>query len=156
MKIFSTFIILFILSRTALACGTDIQHEQMAEKLYTNSDMQKFVCASDFCPLHEFKDGLQFHEYDKSFHGKIISVCLVEPVLSATNSYTGIFANKSGEFEFQFISYGSGVEVGTNKAGTPTITEYSVNDPNNPYHSSNQYLWNGTTFIFSHTMPAQK
>jgi hypothetical protein len=135
MKEFFTFITLLFFSRIALPCGTDAQHKEMAETLFSDSGMQKFVCASDFCTMHEFKEGLQFHEYGESYHWETISVCLVEPVLSATNSYTGIFVSKNGEFKSQFISYGSGVEVSTSKTGIPTITEYSVSDTDNQHYS---------------------
>lgn len=153
MKNVFIFFVLFILSGLVLACGTDVQRERMAEKLYADADMQKFVCASDSCSKREFAKGLQFNRYEESFLGKKLQVCLVEPTLSATNSYTGIFAAQSGDFEFQFISYGSGVKVSVNKAGVPMIIEYSVSDPDNPDYSLNQYLWNGAAFIFSRNVP---
>lgn len=138
------------------ACGSDIQQRKMAERLYADADMQKFVCASDSCSMREFEKGLQFNKYEQMFRGKIFSVCLVEPTLSAINSYTGIFADRNGEFEFQFISYGSGVKVDANKVGIPMIIEYSVSDPDNSAYSLNQYLWNGAAFIYSRTVPLSK
>ncbi|WP_321839671.1 hypothetical protein [Paraburkholderia bannensis] len=125
----------------------------MAEKLYADADMQKFVCGSDSCLEQDFAKGLQFNQYDESFRGKKLQVCLVEPILTAINLYTGIFATQGGDFEFQFISYGSGVTVSVNKARVPMIVEYSVSDPDNPDYSLNQYLWNGSAFIFSRNVP---
>lgn len=126
-KIFlSLFILPFLFSGLVLACGTDAQREKMAEKLYADSDMQKFVCGSEgACSMQEFEDGLQFNSYEKPFHGKKITVCLIEPTLNARNSYTGIFSAKDGDFEFQFISYGPGVKVDANAAGIPMIVEYN-------------------------------
>lgn len=138
----------------ACACGTDVQREKLAAKLYTDAEMQKFVCgASDSCSMMDFKAGLQFQRYEERFHGQVLSVCLVEPALTATNSYTGVFARKNGDYAFQFISYGTGVKVQVNKTGIPMVLEYSVSDPDNPDYSLNQYLWNGQAFIFSRTVP---
>jgi hypothetical protein len=148
------FFFLFIFSRLVLACGTDVQREKMAEKLYADADMQKFVCGSeDSCSMQEFKDGLHFNQYEESFHGKKILVCLVEPTLNARNSYVGIFAAKGGDFEFQFISYGTGVKIGVNKSGVPMIAEYSFFDQDNPDYSINKYLWNGMRFVFPRNVP---
>lgn len=152
-NIFILFFLLY-LSGWACACGADAQREKMAEKLYGNAEMQKFVCgASDSCSIEDFKAGLQFQKHEERFHGQTISVCLVEPTLTATNSYTGVFAKKNSEYEFQFISYGAGVKVQVNKAGVPMILEYSVIDPDNPGYSLNRYLWNGRAFIFSRAVP---
>lgn len=154
MKKISVFLFLFIFSRLVLACGTDIQREKMAEKLYADEDMQKFVCGSeDSCSMQDFKDGLQFNRYEELFRGEKILVCLVEPTLNARNSYTGIFSAKGGDFEFQFISYGTGVKVSADKSGIPMIIEYSFFDPDNPDYSINQYLWNGVAFVFSRNVP---
>jgi hypothetical protein len=153
MKNIFVLIALLCLSGWACAYGTDAQREKMAAKLYADADMQKFVCASDSCSMEDFKGGLQFQKYEELFHGKVLSICLVEPTLTATNSYTGVFAEKNGEYAFQFISYGSGVKVDVNKAGIPMVLEYSVSDPGNPDYSLNQYLWNGQAFIFSRTVP---
>lgn len=138
----------------ACACGTDAQREKMAVKLYADAEMQRFVCgASDSCSMDDFKARLQFRKYKKPFHGSVLSVCLVESTLTATNSFTGVFAKKNGEYAFQFISYGTGVKVQVNRAGIPMVLEYSVVDPNYPDYSLNQYLWNGQAFIFSRTVP---
>ncbi|HEY1995610.1 hypothetical protein [Paraburkholderia sp.] len=115
--------------------------------------MQKFVCASDSCSKQEFEKALHFKWYERSFRGKKLQVCLVEPILSATNSYTGIFVAQGGDFEFQFISYGTGIKVGVDKTGAPMIIEYSVNDPDNPDNSIDQYVWNGSAFVFSRNVP---
>jgi hypothetical protein len=148
------FIFLLTLSGLALACGTDIQRERMAEKLYADADMQKFVCGSeDSCSMQKFKDRLQFDRYEESFRGKKVIICLVEPTLNARNSYTGIFAAREGGFEFQFISYGAGVKVDANRSSAPMIIEYSFFDPDNPDYSENQYLWNGAKFVFSRNVP---
>lgn len=142
-------IFLLCLSGVACACGTDAQREKMAEKLYADAEMRRFVCgASDSCSTEDFKVGLQFQEYEEPFHGQVLSVCLVEPTLTAANSYTGVFA-KNGEYEFQFISYGTGIKVQINKAGIPMILEYSASDPDNSGYSLKRYLWNGRAFIFS-------
>src|ERR1700754_3732087 len=123
------FAALFFISGCACACGTDVQRESMAKRLYSDSDMQKFVCAKDSCSPREFRSGLQFHQYDEPYHGKTLSVCIIEPTLSATNSYTGVFASTGKGFEFQLISYGTGIKVGIDKAATPMISEYAPNDP---------------------------
>ena len=154
MKNILILIVLLYFSGLACACGTDAQREKMAEKLYADAEMQKFVCgASDSCSMEGFQAGLQFQKYEEPFHGQVFSVCLVEPTLTATNSYTGVFVKKNGEYAFQFISYGTGVKVQVNKAGIPMILEYSVSNPDNPDYSLNQYLWNGQAFIFSRTVP---
>jgi hypothetical protein len=153
MKKVLIFFVQFIFSGLVFACGTDVQRERMAEKLYADTDMQKFVCASDSCSKQEFEGALHFNHYERSFRGKKLQVCLVEPTLSAANSYTGIFVAQGGDFEFQFISYGTGVKVRVNKAGVPMIIEYSVSDPDNPDYSINQYVWNGSAFIFSRNVP---
>ncbi|CAB4046845.1 hypothetical protein [Paraburkholderia phenoliruptrix] len=154
MKNILILIVLLCFSGLACACGTDAQREKMAEKLYADAEMQKFVCgASDSCSMEDFKAGLQFQKYEEPFHGQVLSVCLVEPTLTATNFYTGVFVKKNGEYTFQFISYGTAVKVQVNKAGVPMILEYSVSDPDNPDYSLNQYLWNGQAFIFSRTVP---
>ncbi|MDR5750383.1 MULTISPECIES: hypothetical protein [unclassified Caballeronia] len=154
MKNIFVLIALLSFSGLACACGTDAQREKMAAKLYADAEMQKFVCgASDSCSMEDFKAGLQFQKYERPFHGAVLSVCLVEPTLTATNSFTGVFAKKNGRYAFQFISYGTGVKVQVNKAGIPMVLEYSVVDPNNPDYSLNQYLWNGKAFIFSRTVP---
>lgn len=145
------FVMLLLFSGFVCACGNSSQREKMAEKLFADADMQKFVCARDSCSVQEFADGLKFHRYDVPFREKKVEVCVVEPALSATNSYTGIFSTSSGDFEFQFISYGAGIKVGTNKGGLPMIIEFSPSDPDNPGYSISQYLWNGRVFIFSRT-----
>ncbi|MCP3712658.1 hypothetical protein M3I54_38055 [Paraburkholderia sp. CNPSo 3274] len=148
------FFVLFVFPGPVFACGTDVQRQRMAEKLSADAEMQKFVCgASDSCSMGDFKAGLQFQEYEERFHGQVLSVCLVVPTLTATNSYTGVFAEKNGEYAFQFISYGTGVKAQVNKAGIPMILEYSVADPDNPDYSLNQYLWNGQAFIFNRSVP---
>jgi hypothetical protein len=147
------FTILIFLSGLACACGSDIQHEKMAKRLYADADMQKFVCGSDSCTMDEFENGLQFHQFDEQYHGKKLSVCVIEPTLNATNSYTGVFASKGDDFEFQLISYGTGIKVGVDKAGIPMISEYGFNDPDNPSDSINQYLWNGKAFVFVRNVP---
>ncbi|EPX98867.1 MULTISPECIES: hypothetical protein [Ralstonia] len=152
MRKISMLLALLFFSELVCACGTNAQREKMAEKLYADNDMQKFVCASDSCSMQQFEEGLQFHKYEKSFRGKKVLICLVEPKLSATNSYAGIFSAKGGEYEFQFISYGTGVKVVANKVGIPMIVEYGVSDPDNPDYSLNQYLWNGRKFIFYRNM----
>lgn len=146
------FIVLFLVSAQILACGSAAQHHEMATRLYTDVDMQKFVCGSDACTFSEFESGLKFSEYNKLYKGKVISVCLVVPKLSATNSYTGVFVSKSSDLVFQMISYGTGIKVGAAKNGVPMISEGGVNDSDNPDYSINQYLWNGAGFIFSRTV----
>lgn len=143
--------VLSLIAEFAHACGTDVQHDAMAKALYTDAEMQAFVCGKDSCPLQDFESGLRFDEYSESFHGKKISVCLVEPNLSATNSYTGVFASTGSDFSLQFVSYGTGVKVGVNKSGTPMISEYSVSDPDNEDYSVNEYLWSGKGFLFTKT-----
>ena len=151
-KIF-IFIAFLCFSGLVCACGTDAQRGNMAAKLYMDADMRKFVCASDSCSIEDFKGGLRFTEYRELFHENALSVCLIEPVLIAANSYTGVFMGKNGKYEFQFISYGSGVKVAVNEAGVPMVIEYSFSDPENPDYSLDQYLWNGQAFIFSRTVP---
>ncbi|WP_153041227.1 hypothetical protein [Paraburkholderia monticola] len=153
MKKIFILVVLFIFSGLTFACGSDIQREKMAEKLYADDDMRKFACAADSCSKQEFEQALQFNRYEQSFHGKKLQVCLVEPTLSATNSYTGVFVTQGNDFEFQFISYGTGVKVGVNKVGVPMIIEGGFSDPDNPDNSVNQYLWNGSAFIFSRNVP---
>ncbi|MCG5071902.1 hypothetical protein [Paraburkholderia tagetis] len=153
MRRFFIFVSLLFSSGLVFACGTDIQRERMAERLHADIDMQKFVCAADSCPISEFEKGLKFYKYKESFRGKVILICVIESALNAKNSYTGIFAAKSGEFEFQFISYGSGIKVGANKAGVPMIMEYGVSDPDGSEYSLNQYLWNGEGFISYQNVP---
>lgn len=147
------FYVLHLISGGACACGSDAQRGSMAKRLYEDADMQKFVCGSDSCLMQDFEKGLQFHRYDESFYGRVLSVCLIEPVLSAANSYTGIFAKMRDEFEFQFISYGTGVKVGVDKIGVPMISEYGVSDPGNLDYSVSQYLWNGRIFVFIKSVP---
>ncbi|WP_321889624.1 hypothetical protein [Paraburkholderia bannensis] len=151
MKKFVLLAVLSQLSEFAHACGTDAQREAMAKALYTNAEMQAFVCGKNSCPLQDFESGLRFEEYSKLFHGKKIPVCLVEPNLSATNSYTGVFASTGSDFSLQFVSYGTGVKVGVNKSGTPMISEYSVSDPDNEDYSVSEYLWSGKGFLFTKT-----
>ncbi|WP_148669145.1 hypothetical protein [Burkholderia pyrrocinia] len=153
MKKVFVFAALLLFSGLVRACGSDAQRESMAKRLYEDADMQKFVCGSDSCSMQDFERGLQFHQYDESFIGRVLSVCLVEPVFSAANSYTGVFVKRLDEFEFQFISYGTGVKVGVNKNGVPEALEYSVSDPGNLDYSINQYLWNGMVFIFIKNIP---
>jgi hypothetical protein len=154
MKNMLILIVLLCFPGLACACGSDAQREKMAERLYADAEMQKFVCgASDSCSMEDFKASLQFQTYEEPFHGKILSVCLVEPTLTATNSYTGVFAGKNGDYVFQFISFGTGVKVQVNKAGIPMLLEYSVSDPDNPGYSLNKYLWSGRAFIFYRTVP---
>ncbi|MDR5734153.1 hypothetical protein QCE47_17735 [Caballeronia sp. LZ025] len=152
MKHIYIFIAFLCLFGQASACGTNDQREKMAEKLHGDADMKRFVCASDSCSIEDFKRGLKFERFKVLYHGQVFSVCLVEPTLTAANSYTGVFASKRGEYAFQFVSYGAGIKVKVNKAGVPTIFEYSVTDPDNPDYSLNQYLWNGQKFIFSRTV----
>lgn len=140
--------VLLGLSGLVCACGSGPQLENMAKRLYADVDMRKFVCAKDLCSIDEFKIGVKFHRYDERYHKNKIVVCIVEPVLSAANSYAGIFVNKGGDFELQFISYGTGVKVGVNGAGIPMIFEYGFGDPDNPDNVVNQYLWNGESFVF--------
>ncbi|WP_157661768.1 hypothetical protein [Burkholderia ubonensis] len=153
MKKIFTFAAFLLLSGLALACGSDVQRVSMAKRLYEDTDMRKFVCGSDSCSMQDFEERVQFHRYDESFRGKILSVCLVEPVLSATNSYTGVFAKIWDGFEFQFISYGTGVKVGIDKMSVPMILEYGISDPDNIDYSVNQYLWNGRFFVFVKNVP---
>lgn len=154
-KVFIFSALLFV-SELACACGSNLQRESMARRLYADADMQKFVCASDSCSIGKFKGGLQFHQYNEQYHKKTLFVCIIEPTLSSTNSYTGVFASTGGDFEFQFISYGTGVNVGVNGGGIPIISEYSYIDPDNPDNSVNQYLWNGRAFIFARNVKLPK
>ncbi|WP_124519028.1 hypothetical protein [Burkholderia stagnalis] len=153
MKKISIFTVLLLFYRLVPACGSDVQQEGMAKRLYEDINMQKFVCGSDSCSIQDFEGGLQFHQYDESFRGKVLSVCLVEPVLSAANSYTGVFAKMGAGFAFQFISYGTGIKVRAGRGGIPMILEYGVSDPDNLGYSVNQYFWNGSNFIFIKNIP---
>lgn len=152
MRSLFAFVLLFSVSAKILACGSDAQHREMATRLYSGVDMPKFVCGADACTFAEFESGLQFSVYDESYKGKVISVCLVAPKLSSTNSYTGVFVSKGSDLIFQMISFGTGIKVGASKNGVPMISEGSVDDPDNPDYSVNQYLWNGGGFIFSRTV----
>ncbi|WP_155633153.1 hypothetical protein [Burkholderia stagnalis] len=145
-KIF-IFTVLLLFYRLVHACGSDAQREDMAKRLYEDINMQQFVCGSDSCSIQDFKGGLQFHRYDESFRGKVLSVCLVEPVLSAANSYTEVFVKIGVGFAFQFISYGTGIKVGAGTGGIPMILEYGVSNSDNLDYSVNQYFWNGSNFI---------
>ncbi|WP_233835239.1 hypothetical protein [Paraburkholderia sp. ZP32-5] len=90
----------------------------MTEKLYADAEMQKFVCGeSDSCSMEDFKAGLQFQKYEGRFNGQALSVCLVEPILTATNFYTGVFVGKNGGYAFQFISYGTASKSGSTRPG---------------------------------------
>ncbi|WP_199540094.1 hypothetical protein [Paraburkholderia kururiensis] len=111
------------------------------------------MAVKDSCPMQEFKDILQFNSYEASFHGKGIAMCVVEPKLSARNSYAGVFAAKDGNFELQFIFYGAGIKFGANRTGAPMILECSSFDPDSPDYSINRYLWNGKGFVFSRNVP---
>jgi hypothetical protein len=146
------FAILFF-SGFACACGSNAQRENMSERLYADADMRKFVCENDSCSALQFENELQFHQIDEQYQGAKLSVCVIEPTLNAANSYTGVFASKGGDFEFQLISYGTGVKVGVDKTGIPMISEYSFSDPDNPGDSINQYLWNGRAFVFVRNVP---
>lgn len=93
-------IVLLLASQLALACGTDTQQESMAKRLYADSDMRKFTCTGESCSIQEFRRRLQFHQYYERYHGKILSICVIDPTVSATNSYTGVFVSKGDKFQF--------------------------------------------------------
>jgi hypothetical protein len=139
---------LLLISRLACACGSDIQQESMAKRLYADPDMRKFICAGESCSTQDFRRRLQFRKYAERYHGRTLPICVIEPTLSATNSYTGVFASEGDGFQFQLISYGTGIKIGADNDGTPSIFEYSFDDPDNPDNSFNQYLWNGKAFVF--------
>jgi len=142
------FVFLTLFCGLASACESDVQKNKMAEVLYANTEMRNFVCASNLCELKKFREGLQFHLYKKEFQGGILSVCLVEPVLSAANIYTGVFATAGGDYELQLISYGTGIKLHNSKCEGPVMMEYGVSDPDGHEYSVDKYLWRGSGFIF--------
>ncbi|WP_431825008.1 hypothetical protein [Burkholderia sp. F1] len=148
MKKVFIFYVLLLFSGVACACGSDAQRESMAKRLYADIGMRKFVCGRDSCSMQDFEEGLQFNQYDESFRGRDLLVCLVESILNSANSYAGVFVEKASEFEFKFISYGTGVKAGVGKNGALMILEYSVSDHGNCDYSMNKYLWNGVDFVF--------
>jgi hypothetical protein len=120
----------------------------MANQLFSDDDMRAFVCASDTCTKEKFLSGITFHKFEVSAHGLPVEICLVEPLLSATNSYTGVFAEYRGDWDFQFISYGAGIKVTKSNAGLPMLQEYGVIDSEDSNSTVTFYIWDGAKFVF--------
>jgi hypothetical protein len=120
----------------------------MAHELYADTEIRQFVCDGDSCTEDSFFKGLTFHQFDEVFHKRTLAVCLVESVLSAPNSYTGVFARNGDTYKFQFTSYGTGVKVGKTKDGVPMLREYGFDDARGEGLSISLYIWNGKEFSY--------
>jgi hypothetical protein len=114
---FFVFFTIFAICTPSISCDSNLQKQEMANQLFSDDDMRAFVCASDTCTKEKFLSGITFHKFEVSAHGLPVEICLVEPLLSATNSYTGVFAEYRGDWDFQFISYGAGIKVTKSNAG---------------------------------------
>ncbi|MDR6378452.1 hypothetical protein [Paraburkholderia caledonica] len=149
---YSIVFVFILFSNCAFACGSGLQKAKMARQLYVDTEMRQFVCASDSCSENAFADRLMFHRFEQVFRGHGLRVCLVEPALTAANSYTGVFAETGGNYRLQFISYGAGVKFEKNGRGVPLLKEYAITDHRDDYSSVSIYLWNQSHFIYSRDM----
>lgn len=124
----------------------------MSNALYKDVGMRAFVCAADNCSIDEFFSKVKFEGHIESYKGVRVDVCLVAPILTARNSYVGIFAKNKNIFNFQFISFGTGILVKESEGGLPILIEGGDYDPSGDDNYNNLYLWDGSNFIFKKQM----
>ncbi|MFL9898147.1 hypothetical protein PQR75_36190 [Paraburkholderia fungorum] len=118
--------------------------------------MRLFVCGSDKCSIDRFYRGLKFRAYSESFRDGTLNICLVDPIKTARNSYTGVFAGLRKSIRFQLISFGTGVGIGHDGGGVPVLIEHDAYDPSMGRQSGALYVWDGTDFVFEREFDADQ
>lgn len=128
-------------------CGGDSDKGRMVRQLFTDKDFVRFSCAEHNCKEQVFRSRVEFKKYGID-NKPALDVCIVESKLKGVNYYSGVFAKYSDRYLFQFTSLTSGITLGRDANGVPTLTEAERGDSSGQQVEITSYRWNGRYFTY--------
>jgi hypothetical protein len=128
--------------------------DRMAQQLFADKDFVRFSCADHDCKEQVFRGRLEFKKY-RIDSKPALDVCIVESKLKGVNYYSGVFAKYNDRYLFQFTSLTSGITLGRDANGVPTLSEAERGDSSGQRVELTSYRWNGLyfTYIKSEMLP---
>jgi hypothetical protein len=103
-------VLFLVFSDNIHACESESEQIQVANILYNNEDIMESVCADESsCSLEEMLSRLVFQSI--TFPDKLFKVCLVDPLGSPKNKYTGVLTKTDQDFTLQFVILNTNISI---------------------------------------------
>lgn len=138
---------LCMISFHSYGCGSDLDMDRMAHQLFANKDFVRFSCPEHDCKEQVFRGRVEFKTY-RIDSKPALDVCIVESKLKGVNYYSGVFAKYNNRYLFQFTSLASGITLGRDANGVPTLSQAERGDSSGRQVELTLYRWNGRYFTY--------